>query len=223
MQVRLASREGIDLNQSCATLTAIDFADCFTRLTQIRVWNDGNANSQPRVKEVTLTGGCGMPGDVISQRRSRTGRTATSASPPDSTGGRDNDDSPNNNRSVLANFTVTANGEPMTYSGGACCSAGTWATSGTPISFGPGGNSIDLTLDWDDNNNQHQFPPGTNCGGNRCEYNGTQLVQRAFVGTDSDQFPLAAQSGPVALVRTSRPRARRRGDARAAPSRAFRS
>ena len=62
--MRLASRDGIDLNQSCATLTAIDFADCFTRLSQIRVWNDGNPDSQPRIEDVTLTGGCGAPADA---------------------------------------------------------------------------------------------------------------------------------------------------------------
>ena len=37
--------------RSCAQLVAIKFADCFTRLSQIRVWNDGNADNQARLDE----------------------------------------------------------------------------------------------------------------------------------------------------------------------------
>ena len=78
---------------------------------------------------------------------------------------------------------------------------------------GPGGNNVTITLDWDDNNNSHQWPPGRTAAA-------TVRVQRdaggppTFVGTHSDQFPPAAQSGPIALVRTSRPRARHTPGAR---------
>ncbi len=198
MQVRLASRDGIDLNQSCATLKAIDYAECFNRLTTIRVWNDGNPDSQPRIKDVNLTGGCGLPGDAYFSAQVLNGPNCNFGVSADIDWGTRDD----GNRNVDANFTVTANGAPMTQIAGPCCS-GVYSTNGTPITFGPAanGNNITITLDWDDNNNGHQWPPGTNCGGNRCEYNGTQSVQRAFVGADTEQFRL---SGPVALVRTSR-------------------
>ena len=57
VEVRLASTDTVDLNQSCAALITAKFADCFHRLSQIRVWNDGVA---PRIRDVTLTGGCGI-------------------------------------------------------------------------------------------------------------------------------------------------------------------
>ena len=62
VEVRLASTD-IDLNQSCAALITARFADCFHRRSQIRVWNDGNADSQIRIPRVALTGGCGSPAD----------------------------------------------------------------------------------------------------------------------------------------------------------------
>ena len=42
------------------------FADCFTRLSQIRIWKDGNPNTAdgPLVKDVNVFGGCGTPGDA---------------------------------------------------------------------------------------------------------------------------------------------------------------
>ena len=42
-------------------MIAAKFADCFHRLSQIRVWNDGVA---PRVRDVGLTGGCGRVYDA---------------------------------------------------------------------------------------------------------------------------------------------------------------
>ena len=45
-----------------ALITA-KFADCFTRISQFRVWNDGNADSQVRFPAAGILGGCGPPGD----------------------------------------------------------------------------------------------------------------------------------------------------------------
>ena len=58
IEVRIASRDEVDFNQSCAALLASKFADCFRHLSLIRVWNDGNPNARPLIKDVTLTGGC---------------------------------------------------------------------------------------------------------------------------------------------------------------------
>ena len=57
VEVRFASRNEIDLNaNTCAQLLAMQYADCFRRLSQIRVWNDGNADNQVRIGDVHLTG-----------------------------------------------------------------------------------------------------------------------------------------------------------------------
>ena len=62
IEVRIASRDEVDFNQSCAALLASKFADCFRDISLIRVWDDGNPNAHPLIKEVTLTGGCASPG-----------------------------------------------------------------------------------------------------------------------------------------------------------------
>ncbi len=63
VEVRLASLDSVDLNQSCNTLANAAFADCFTRISQFRVYNDGNADNQARLTMVKIIGGCGAPGD----------------------------------------------------------------------------------------------------------------------------------------------------------------
>ena len=65
VEVRIASRDEVDFNQSCATLrNNVKFADCFSRLSQIRVYNDGNPDNQVRITNVRLSGGCPTPGDA---------------------------------------------------------------------------------------------------------------------------------------------------------------
>ena len=59
-EVRIASRNEIDLDAlSCTQLLAMRYADCFSRLSQIRLWNDGDPDNQVRIGDVRLTGGCG--------------------------------------------------------------------------------------------------------------------------------------------------------------------
>ena len=66
VEVRIASRNEIDLDaNTCAQLLAMQYADCFSRLSQIRVWNDGNADNQVRIGDVHLTGGCGNADGVL--------------------------------------------------------------------------------------------------------------------------------------------------------------
>ena len=92
--MRLASRDEVDFNQTCASSTNASFADCFRRVSQFRVWNDGNPNSQARIGDVYLTGGCGntdayfgtlpLGVDRLPLRRQpcrSTGATATTAAP----------------------------------------------------------------------------------------------------------------------------------------------
>ena len=59
-EVRIASRNEVDLDAlSCTQLLALRYADCFSRLSQIRLWNDGDPDNQVRIGDVRLTGGCG--------------------------------------------------------------------------------------------------------------------------------------------------------------------
>jgi Flp pilus assembly protein TadG len=74
VEIRIASREEVDLNASCDALRAAPFADCFANITQVRayacqddpqpVFCDGsddaglaNINDQPLVFDVSLSGG----------------------------------------------------------------------------------------------------------------------------------------------------------------------
>ena len=80
-EVRLASQDNIDLNQSCSTLQTSRFADCFHRLSQIRVYNDGNPNAEPRITNVHLVGGCGAPADAYFSTLPTGRRAAPTAGP----------------------------------------------------------------------------------------------------------------------------------------------
>ena len=110
VEVRLASQDDIDLNQSCNTLIALKFADCFHRLSQIRVWKDGNADNQPRIPRVTLTGGCGGAADAYFSPLP-TGSTNCSLNATVEVNWGTRDDPPNN---VNGNFSVSVNGTALT-------------------------------------------------------------------------------------------------------------
>ena len=45
IEVRIASRNKVDFNQTCAQLLAMRFADCFRGISLIRVWDDGDPNN----------------------------------------------------------------------------------------------------------------------------------------------------------------------------------
>jgi hypothetical protein len=194
-EVRIASTDDVDIDSpTCDDLRNNSrYADCFHRLSQIRIWNDGNADSQPRVPEVSLTGGCGSPGDAY-----------ISALPPASNSckydvtvkvnwGTRSENSTN----VPANFKVTANGTtnvPVSdwVSGG----VSTYETTGGAITATPGANPVTISLNWTDTDKNHSWNgPCSNQKDNPCKYSGTDGHQ-AFVGT-------TATAGAVNLVRTS--------------------
>ena len=193
VQVRLSSNN-VNLNQSCDALVTAKFADCFTRISQFRVFNDGNPASQPRLTNVRVLGGCGSPADAyfgplpVAQNDCRYDVSAEvhwgtrSSAPWD----------------VPGNFRVTANGVNLPVSSWNPGGVSTYASSGGALIANPGANNISITLSWDDNDNTHpEWPSGPGrCGGNRCEYNGTQSAHQTFVGTTTT-------AGAVALVRTS--------------------
>ena len=86
-----------------------NFADCFTRISQFRVYNDGNADNQARLTVVKIIGGCGAPGDgYFSTIPTGVASCKYDVSAEVDWGTRD--DPPNN---VPGNFKVTANGKTL--------------------------------------------------------------------------------------------------------------
>jgi hypothetical protein len=198
VQVRLSSNN-VDLNQSCAALITAKFADCFTRISQFRVFNDGNPDSQPRLTNVRVLGGCGpqppyFPDGYFGPLPVGQNDCRYDVQAQVDWGTRDN--APWGN--TPANFTVSANGVNLPLTTWNPAGASTYASSAGALIANPGANNIRITLNWDDNDNSRpEWPSGSqNCGGNRCEYNGTQDAHQAFVGTTTT-------AGAVALVRTS--------------------
>ena len=202
VEVRLASRDEVNLNQTCAQLQSASFADCFRRVSQFRVWNDGNPNSQARIGDVYLTGGCGSTDAYFGTL------------PIGSTGCRfganvwvnwgDRDEPPLN---VPGNFSVTVNGTAATLSGSMVTAGYSLYTipSGT-LTANPGANDVTIAVNWTDTNTSHAYPVGSNnkCkngGGNPCRYSGTEATHRTYVGTD--KLDDASYTGALGLVRTS--------------------
>jgi hypothetical protein len=196
VEVRVASRDNVNLDQSCQTLRDdVRYADCYHRLSQIRVWNDGNADNQPRIPRVSLSGGCGGLGDPY-----------FSSLPPGSAGckydvtvevnwgTRDDDD-----KKVAANFTVTANNQTLGLVSWDADKTAIYASSGGAFTANPGANPVTVSLSWTDTDKDHSWQ-GNSCktgNQNPCKYSSGDMTQhQAFVGTSST-------AGVVSLVRTS--------------------
>lgn len=194
VQVRLTSVDSIDINGSCATLAASRFADCFSRMSQLRVHETGSPEAQPRVTNVGLTGGCSatlgdayfgpMPVDATDCR--------FGAEVEVNWGSRDDD-----NRNISANFTVKANGVALSPPE-ANTPSGIWFTTGTPLIANPGPNQVTVELDWEDTDPTHNWTGACSAGGgNPCKYNGpVEPAHQTFAATRTT-------AGAVELVRTS--------------------
>jgi hypothetical protein len=195
-EVRIASRDNIDLNQSCSTLRNSRFADCFSDLSRIRVYNGGNPNAEPRVTNVHLVGGCGGAADAYFS-------TLPTGSASCNYGGTvevlwgDRADPPLN---ISANFSVKVNGVALNPPSPTSPS-GIWTSNGAPIPESTAGpNTVTVALSWTDTDTNHAYPVGSGnkckSGNNPCKYSGSQPVQQVFLGTK-------ATSGAVGLVRNS--------------------
>lgn len=203
VQARMTSRPEVGINQSCAALAASRFADCFTRLSQIRVWSNGDPQVEPLVKDVVLTGGC--PFDAYFARLPNTATACTVDAGTRIAYGAAVDvdwgDRAVGPLAVPANFTVRVNGVALTPPSGGN-PTGVWMTSGTPLRASDGPNDVTVELDWSDTDTTH-FWRGLQCrtGGppdNRCRYDGdVENAHRTFVGR-------RANSGGVGMVRTAR-------------------
>ncbi len=194
VEVRIASQPNVDLNQSCAALQSARYADCFRRLSQFRVYNDGGPN-EPRLTVTKVLGGCGAPGDGYFSTMS----TGVNACDYDVSAEVWWGNRAAGNLDVPANFTVSADGQnlPMVSWGGSS-GPSIYASSGGVISGAAGANVVDVTLNWRDTNTSHSWG-GSNCrngNNNPCVWNSTEAAHRTFFGT-------SANAGAVALVRTS--------------------
>ena len=137
VEVRIASRDEVDFNQSCATLRDnVKFADCFSRLSQIRVYNDGNPDNQVRITNVRLSGGCPTPGDAYFA----TLPFGLTTCPYDVSAEVNWGNRTQGALNVPANFHVTVNGVDMTPPSGN--PTGVWTTSGGALQASEGANTV---------------------------------------------------------------------------------
>ena len=146
-EVRLASRAEVDLNQTCAQLVTARYADCFHRLSQIRVWNDGNPNSQPRLTNVHVTDGCGAPADGYFSRLPFGANNCRFSVTAEVLWG-DRDDG---NLNVTGNFTSPRTASSSIRRSGS--PTGVWSSRTGGASPTPRrANTVTIGLDWDDHN-----------------------------------------------------------------------
>ena len=131
-------------------LVAARFADCFHRLSQIRVWNDGNPDSQPRLTNVHVTDGCGAPADGYFSRLpfgANDCRFTVTAE-------------------VLWGDATTATNVIGNFQSPQTACSSTRRRAARPVSglrdpqavtYAPGANTVTIGLDWDDNNTTHNW------------------------------------------------------------------
>jgi hypothetical protein len=203
VEVRLASRDEVDFNQTCNQLASASFADCFHRVSQFRVWNDGNPNSQVRIGDVYLTGGCGNTDAYFGTLPLGSTDCRFGADVYVNWGNRDD-----GNLAVPANFTVTINGTAATLSGNLGDAGGQslYTVPAGTLTADPGANDVTVAVSWSDRNTTHEYPigSGNKCksnGGAPCNYSGTEPTHRAYVGTD--KLNDASYTGALGFVRTS--------------------
>jgi hypothetical protein len=189
MRVAAEAAPGIDLTSTtCAQLAAMQYADCWSRLTEFRGYHSGNPDSEPRIGAVSMSGGTCSPDPLFSRTPSCTANVSVEID----WGSRG--DGPLN---VPANFSVSLNGQTLNPPAGS--PTGVW-TSATPLTVGgqSGANQLVVAYQWRDTNPSHAWG-GLQCragGGNPCQVSATVPVQRSFAADD-------ANAGTVELVRMS--------------------
>jgi hypothetical protein len=194
MEVRLTSSDSVDINQSCQALITAKFADCFHRLSQIRVWNDGTG---VRVRDVRLTGGCaGGLGDAYFGPLPVAATDCRFGANVDVFWGTMDD----NELAVSTNFHVTVNGVAASPPGPTTPS-GVWTVPSGTLTANPGANDVTVQVSWTDTTTGHIWEQGggacRNGSQNPCRYSGpSEAVHRTFVGT-------TLTAGAVAMAHTS--------------------
>jgi Flp pilus assembly protein TadG len=189
VEVRVAGRKVVNLNQTCAQLIAARFADCWTYISSIRAWSSGTAAPEPRVHQVTFSGNGATP-CAPDTYFSRTASCSALVQAYVDWG--DRDDGP---LDVPGNFSVSVEGQTINPAGPV---SGFWTGNVTDAGVASGANVIQLSYNWEDHDTSHSWRGDAckNGGGTPCKQSGTLNVQRTWVATD-------ANSGTVDLVRTA--------------------
>jgi hypothetical protein len=204
VEVRLASREDVDLNASCAALVAAQFADCFQNVTQVRAFackdnvpicgtadddGAGAIGDRPLVFDVTLGGGTCTP-DAYYTRLV----PGTSACTFDATVLMDWSDRPGEASGFQADLVVDGTHYPLGPPGNELRE---WRASGVELdSLGPA--SVSIEWSW----YSEQPGPGWPCNpANPCEQDGTIVVHRTNLADDPVEDE--SQSDIVQLARVS--------------------
>jgi hypothetical protein len=199
-EVRLASNPTVDLDRPCNELKDLNFADCFTRLSQIRIWKDGNPDAdEVLIKDVRVSGGCAGPGDAYFSVLPLADPDCKFDVSVDVDWGKRDDAE----LDVPANFTVKANGVTLASAGGSG-NTKTYASSGGALAFPVGPKDITIELHWLDTNPVHTWettkcidPPGSTPS--PCKYDlAPQRVHHIVVGLNSTQTQTPPKGDPNA-------------------------
>ena len=189
-EVRVAGRASVDLNQDCSVVAPLRFADCWSRLEEIRVWKD-TPSTVPWFKEVQLTSG-GAAGCAVDPYFARNATHCT-YSVAVNVDWLDRDDGV---LDVPTNFTMSINGTPLHPAGP---TSGWWMSAGAIDNTTLGASTARLTWSWRDRNASHTWG-SVNCTSGAqtpCQGSGTDIpVHRMFLATDDN-------AGIVDMVRTS--------------------
>jgi len=193
-EVRVASSPDVNLNSyTCAQLKRLSFADCFTRLSQIRIWAGSNPDVEPRVKDVHVLGGCGSPGDSYFGVLPFDQPTCPYDVSVDVDWGDRDGPTPAPGLNVDANFTVSANGTKLNLQSWDTAGTATYASTGGAFTAPAGPTPISVSIGWYDTNPAHTWrgskcidPPGS--AKSPCIWaTSTQDAHQTFVGVNSDE------------------------------------
>jgi hypothetical protein len=189
-EIRVAGRDTIDLDQDCAVLAPLRFADCWSRLAEIRVWKD-TPKTTPWFKEVELTtsgvNGCKADPYFARNPTSCTYAVAVNVDWLD----RDDDE-----LAVPANFSMSVNGTSLSPAGAL---SGWWVSSGPVANTTLGASTARLTWSWQDKDPTHTWGSVQCTSGNQTPCKGSAAdipVHRLFLATDDN-------AGIVDMLRTS--------------------
>ena len=192
VEVRVAGRNWINLDQDCTAIAPLRFADCWSDLSRIRVFKD-TPSTEPWFKTVALTAsgtdGCSADPYFARNQTHCTYSVVVHMDVVDMLG--------NPALDVAANFTLRVNGTSLTPS--QTTATGTWVSSGAIDNTTLGGSNVLVNWSWRDTDTTH-FWGGQQCrngGQNPCRASASDIpLHRLFLATDDN-------AGIVDLIRTS--------------------
>ena len=193
-EVRVAGRSSVDFTQSCAVLAAARFADCWSRLSELRAWKTTRGPSELWIQDVELTSSPTAPGCAPDAYFARNAASCAFGVRVNVDWG-DRDDAELN---VPANFVITVNGTPLRPVGEV---TGWWASQGAITVSTRGPAPVTLSWSWADSNPTHTWDRGpiacTNGNNTPCRDSASGIaIHRTFLADDLN-------AGIVDMVRTS--------------------